>query len=385
MARPEIDPMPPIADGRRAPVGRTGHRSGRDLGRVRAELGDTFVVDSGPDRYLFTFSPEGVANFYALPEDMASKGVADWRMLRRKVPDELFDGRRTLPHELFGREDVAGYLDNVDRALAATVDELGRRAHRRRVRPHPKTRPPSRTGLVGRPGRRDRRALRNTHRRPRRTRRRRRLRASRRHGRRRGIRQGRRARRARRHRRTDRRRARRATRATNPTTRSSPASRSAGTTNPPDERRQGVAYDVALVHIASMSNLFAALGWALVDLMNHPVEQARVRDGDRARAEQCALESTRLAQRSIMSRYTMAPFDFAVGTANPPRTRPASPSPRSCRSPTRPPRPASTPGIPTAGTERRLADTSQLAAVELVTAFGHGPHTCPPNRSPSPP
>ncbi len=92
---------------------------------ARAVHGDTFVVDSGPDRYLFTFSPVGVASFYALPEEQASKGVADWRMLRRKVPDEVFADRRTLPHELFGREDVTTYLANVERALDATVVELG--------------------------------------------------------------------------------------------------------------------------------------------------------------------------------------------------------------------------------------------------------------------
>src|SRR5215831_8820795 len=95
------------------------------IAAARDQLGDTFVVDSGPDRYLFTFSPAGVAGFYALPEDQASKGVADWRMLRRKVPDEVFAGRRTLPHELFGREDVGTYLANVELALDATVAELG--------------------------------------------------------------------------------------------------------------------------------------------------------------------------------------------------------------------------------------------------------------------
>jgi hypothetical protein len=95
------------------------------IAAARSAHGDTFVVDSGPDRYLFTFSPAGVAAFYALPEEQASKGVADWRMLRRKVPDEVFVDRRTLPHQLFGREDVTTYLANVERALGATVAELG--------------------------------------------------------------------------------------------------------------------------------------------------------------------------------------------------------------------------------------------------------------------
>ena len=36
------------------------------------------------------------------------------------------------------------------------------------------------------------------------------------------------------------------------------------------DRTRGIALDVALIHIASMSNLMAALGWAMVDLLEHP-------------------------------------------------------------------------------------------------------------------
>ena len=39
---------------------------------------------------------------------------------------------------------------------------------------------------------------------------------------------------------------------------------------PVDVRLRGIAIDVALIHIASMSNLMAALGLALVDLLEHP-------------------------------------------------------------------------------------------------------------------
>ena len=46
-------------------------------------------------------------------------------MLRRKLPGEIFDGRRTLPNSLFRRDDVASYLVNLDRALEQTVTELG--------------------------------------------------------------------------------------------------------------------------------------------------------------------------------------------------------------------------------------------------------------------
>ena len=63
---------------------------------VRARCGDTFAIHSGGDHYLFTFSAAGVEAFYALPEEKASKSVADYLMLRRKLPDEIFIGNIRL-------------------------------------------------------------------------------------------------------------------------------------------------------------------------------------------------------------------------------------------------------------------------------------------------
>ena len=143
--------------------------------------GDTFIDASG--RYLFLFSPAGVRSFYALPEERASKGVADFTMLRRKVPDELFAGRRTLPHELFGRDDVASYLDE-PRLGARRRRGRARPARRaRRVRPRPPTRSPTRPRLLGRAPLGRRRAVRPAGGRARRPRRGRRLRPPRPDGR----------------------------------------------------------------------------------------------------------------------------------------------------------------------------------------------------------
>ena len=71
-------------------------------------------------------------------------------MLRRKLPDELFDGRRTMPHELFGRDDVRTYLAQLDAAIDVAFAELGDDGTRRRVRVHPPARPPHGSGGVGR-------------------------------------------------------------------------------------------------------------------------------------------------------------------------------------------------------------------------------------------
>jgi hypothetical protein len=83
----------------------------------RAALGDTFVIDSGGMRYLFVFSAEGVRAFYDIDEAIASKGIADMRMLARKVPADLFYDRRTIPHDMFTRDLAAAYLDQVAAAL----------------------------------------------------------------------------------------------------------------------------------------------------------------------------------------------------------------------------------------------------------------------------
>ena len=85
-----------------------------------------------------------------------------------------------------------------------------------------------------------------------------------------------------------------------------------GDPSPGGRQRGPDSLDVALIHVASMSNLFAALGWHLIDLIGHPAECARVRSGDRRLAEACALESIRMAQRSIMSRYVVKPVELDV-------------------------------------------------------------------------
>src|ERR1700677_4541712 len=296
---PSPDPMPAIATAARLPWDAVVEDPVRTLAEARTQLGDTFVVDSGDDRYLFVFSPAGVAAFYALPEEKASKGVADWRMLRRKLPDEVFEARRVLPHQLFGREDVATYLRNVEVAVAAAADELGpegevdlfslsrRLGHRVGLASwggpgaaegerfetlvqafdqldgseafvHPDAmahvtateKAAERQalavvvsqlglGLEQRRGRDEAHAL---------------------------------------------------------------FDRVVGAwaAATPTEAATGVCLDVALIHVASMSNLFAALGWHLVDLMEHPEVAEQVRRGDTGLAETCALESTRMAQRSIM-------------------------------------------------------------------------------------
>jgi cytochrome P450 len=367
-----VVPAPPYAEGTGLPWDVPVDDAVATIAAARARHGDTFVVQSGADRYLFTFSRNGVESFYALTEETASKGVADYLMLRRKLPDEIFAGRRTLPNTLFRRDDVAAYLANLDRALETTAAELGpagsadifdltrRLGHRmglaswagpgsaegeafeRLVRAldaldgsdafvHPDrmaqvaatNKRAERAALdeiadvvgaaVGRydAGDRDGHAL---------------------------------------------------------------FGRIVDAWSDASDRLQGIAFDVALIHIASMSNLAAALGWAFVDLLEHPAALERVCLGDNDFAQRCALESTRLSQRSIMTRTVLSSVSFDAGDVTyqvPPGWNIATLLPLLNTS--------AAPGLeqwdPDRWNRHRLTDA--LPSPMLVTAFGHGRHSCP--------
>ena len=347
------------------------------IAAARAEQGDTFSVHSGPDRYLFTFSAAGVESFYALPEEKASKGVADYLMLRRKLPDDIFDGRRTLPGALFRRDDVACYLANLDRALDRSVAELGSRgsvdvfdlarrlghrmglaswagpgsaegaAFERLVRAFDTldgsdafVHPDAMAAVAASDKRAERAALQEV--------------------------------------------VEVVTAAVRRT--DFPARNNdqelfsrivdAWSSESGSVRMRGIALDVALIHIASMSNLAAALGWALVDLLEHPAHLHRVLAGDVDLARRAALESIRLAQRSIMSRTVLSPVCLDTGKTTyevPPGWTIATLLPLLNTS--------AAPGLaqwdPDRWTGHRLAEQSALPSPVLVTAFGHGRHSCP--------
>jgi cytochrome P450 len=141
-------------------------------------------------------------------------------------------------------------------------------------------------------------------------------------------------------------------------------------------RSTGIARDVILVHLASMSNLFAASGWMLGHLALHPAVLERIRGGEAGLVERCALESTRLGQRSVMLRAVLRPTsvrDEHHSYRVEPGAQIATLLPLTNTS--------ALPGLedydPDRWVRRRLKDESALAARELVTTFGHGAHTCP--------
>ncbi|MBM3659555.1 MAG: cytochrome P450 [Actinobacteria bacterium] len=369
-----ITPLPPVADVA-LPWDRTLDDPVATLADARRRFGDTFVVDGPRHPTLFLFSPAGVRSFYALPEAEASKGVADWMMLTRKLPDELFSGRRTFPAELFGREDVAAYLAQLRAAISVAFDELGdagevdlfaftrRLGHRMGLACWAGEVPsraarfdalvaafdaldgsdafvhPEEMARVAAAGKREERA---------------------------------------------------ALAVVEDLLVESIRARDAAPPQddlfarivgrwdgePEPDRSVGIARDVVLVHLGSMSNLFAATGWMLAQLATHPDVLARVRAGEDGLLERCALESTRLGQRSIMLRAVLAPTtvrDEHAAYSVPVGAQIATLLPLTNTT--------AMPGLagydPDRWVRRRLRDDALLPARELVTTFGHGAHTCP--------
>ena len=369
-----ISPRPSVADAR-LPWDEEMADPIETIAHARAEHGDTFVIEGERSPFLFLFSPVGVQSFYAVAEADASKGIADWQMLRRKLPPELFRDRRTFPHDLFARDDVVQYLGVVRSAIDVACDELGdsgtfevfdftrRLGHRIGLSTW--------AGPCGTSEELDRLivALDNLD------------------GAAAFVDPG----------------AMAAVAATDYATERAALAeaesiigravvRRDADANPPvdhfqrivdtwsdaepDARHQGIARDVILVHLGSMSNLFSALGWLLVDVVTRPALAAAIREGDHALAERCALESTRIAQRSIMLRAVLRPIDVDDGES----TRHVEPGVTLAT--LLPLTNLATEDLraydPERWNRRRIRDGRGGGDHrELVTAFGHGAHTCP--------
>lgn len=373
--------MPKVAPGRVPWIG-SGWPLLRDptafFRRCRTRLGDTFVVDAFGYRLFCVFSAPGVRALYALPERAASKGFADYALLRHKIPDELFAGRRNFPHHLFGNQEVETYLDHVEEAVDRQLDELGSRgrfdafAFTRRLG--------HRVGLASWGGiagasahhldrlipRFDALDASESFVHPWR-----------------GVLAWA----------TDKRRERAAMAAIEHIMADVLRRRAADGTGgdlfgrivdswsdaPADERVVGIARDVMLIHMGSQSNLFAAMAWTLVNLLARPDLVARARAGDAALVQRCAHESIRLAQRSITLRRVLQPIELDDGARTYRIAADAFVTTMLSTTNT-----SAAPGLERFDPDRydghRLRDVPALATRELVSTFGHGRHSCPARR-----
>jgi cytochrome P450 len=148
---------------------------------------------------------------------------------------------------------------------------------------------------------------------------------------------------------------------------------------PDDERSVAAARDVIVIHMGSQSNLYAALAWTLVNLVQRPELLARVRAGDGALLDRCAHESIRMAQRSITLRQVLTPIEVDTGVTSY-RLHPGVLLCTMLSSHNT----SAAPGLdrfdPDHYEGRRLSAAVHLPTKELVSTFGHGVHTCPAAR-----
>ena len=345
--------------------------------RQRARHGDTFVVDAFGHRLFCVFAPEGVRSLYAQAEEQASFGMATYTLIKSKVPIELLLGRRNHPKSLFGGAKVEIYLDNLDLAVSQEIERLGPSgtfeifAEMRRLG--------HRLGLASWSGpeaaspeyierliplfdrldssesfvRPDRNFVTwATRKRP----------------------------------------ERRAMEGIEAILAEIIASRSALEVDDflgqifesygdlaPAEQLTGTARDVIVIHMGSQSNLFAALAWTFLNLVQRPDLLERVRDGDGALLEACANESIRMAQRSITMRQVLEPIEVDAGDDRY-RLSPGTllTTMLSVNNTT------AAPGLdefdPAHYQGRKLNPDVPLATKELVSTFGHGVHSCPAAR-----
>jgi cytochrome P450 len=344
----------------------------------RSTHGDTFVVDAFGHRLFCVFSPEGVRSLYAQPEEEASFGLATYTLIKSKVPIELLLGRRNHPKALFGNAKVEGYLDNLHTAVTQEIECLGPNgsfevfAEMRRLG--------HRLGLASWCGaeaaspryidrliplfdaldssesfvRPDRNLVTWA---------------------------------------TRKRREHRAMADIETILGDILADRSGQPATgdflekiyesyadlPPAAQLQGTARDVMVIHMGSQSNLYAALAWTFVNLLLHPELLARVCDGDDVLLEQCANESIRMAQRSITMRQVLQPIEVDAGDGVY-RLSPGTllTTMLSVNNTT------VAPGLnvfdPSHYEGRKLTARIELPTKELVSTFGHGPHSCPAAR-----
>lgn len=397
MAVARVTPAPPIVSGGLPGLGPVRPFLANPTAFLRAQrerLGDTFLLRVAGFDLFCVFGPVGLRSLYALPEDEASFGQATRTLLGLKLPPELQAGDLAVFQHLFNRERMDAYLAHIDAALDDTLDELGtsgtfdvfatakRIVHRigfrcwagREAAQPPYFEPlvacferidpeqafvspasllwtvatrkaPERLALHraaallgeiwatrGRERRREDDILDKLH------------------------------------------------------------EIFAGDAD--DARRDRVAKNVLILHLASLANLYASLGWTLVNLLLHPEHRAAVGDeAARLRAtydgrhltdqralaemtflESCAMESIRLAQRSITLRKVMRP----------------------CRVETDQGTFALEPGVfvttllsvnntawdtldrfdPGHYERGRLAATVRVPGKEMVSTFGHGRHAC---------
>ncbi|MEZ5569160.1 MAG: cytochrome P450 [Halioglobus sp.] len=122
-----VTPKPPIVQDELAHIG-AGLRFARSptgfLAELRAEYGDTFLVDVFGYKLFCVFSPAGLCSLYAAEERDASFGMATFDMLGFKTPIEvMLDADIALFYELLQPPRVAAGLHTIAEGIAEVLED----------------------------------------------------------------------------------------------------------------------------------------------------------------------------------------------------------------------------------------------------------------------
>ena len=109
-----VTPKPPIVADELAHIGaglRFAENATEYLTALRKDYGDTFLLDVFGYKLFCLFSPKGLESLYALPEEKASFGFATFDLLSFKTPTELFmDTDLNLFYQLLVKKQLPRYL-----------------------------------------------------------------------------------------------------------------------------------------------------------------------------------------------------------------------------------------------------------------------------------
>lgn len=109
-----VIPKPPLVADELAHIGaglRFAENATNYLTSLRQEYGDTFLLDVFGYKLFCLFSPKGLESLYALPEEKASFGFATFDLLSFKTPTELFmDTDLNLFYQLLLKKQLPRYL-----------------------------------------------------------------------------------------------------------------------------------------------------------------------------------------------------------------------------------------------------------------------------------
>lgn len=93
---------------------------------LRDKYGDTFLVDVFGFQLFCVFSNTALENFYKLPEDQASFGLATFDLMGFKTPSEIFsDAMPDLFYKLLTLKQVNGYIADIVDVVGLEVGRLG--------------------------------------------------------------------------------------------------------------------------------------------------------------------------------------------------------------------------------------------------------------------